>query len=59
MTMSDFQETTLMKKQGDELGLIGAIQMFGSIAFVVYVYLVYGLRLNLKKGGLYYTLRAR
>ena len=48
-----------MKKQGDELGLIGAIQMFGSIAFVVYVYLVYGLRLNLKKGGLYYTLRAR
>jgi len=30
-----------------------------SIAAVIYVYLVYGVRLNLKKGGVYHTLRAR
>lgn len=56
MTLSgDVQET----KKESELGVIGAIQMITCIAAIIYVYLEYGLRLGLKKGGLYQTLRTR
>jgi len=53
MTLSDAQETTLSGAPKSELGLIGIIQMVGSIGAIIYVYLVYGARLNLKKGGIF------
>jgi hypothetical protein len=59
MTLSDTQETTLSGAQKSELGLLGIIQMLASIGVIIYVYLAYGVRLNLKKGGIFYTLQAR
>jgi hypothetical protein len=59
MTLSDTQETTLSGSQKSELGLLGIIQMMVSIGVIIYVYLVYGVRLNLKKGGIFYTLQSR
>jgi hypothetical protein len=41
-----------------ELGILGAIQMIVCIVAVVYVYLEYGLRLNFKKRGVFYSLEA-
>lgn len=59
MTLSDTQETTLSGAQKSELGLLGITQMLASIGVIIYVYLVYGVRLNLKKGGILNTLQAR